>query len=1470
MSKNRNKILTQFDLSSAFTALSDMDYAAPEKTVKSFQENLVERKGYGKCFEPLFEDLYDLEDTQDLNDAADAREAEVAQAKLSRIEKIIDLDAKSPDELLPSYVGKIIVQCPQCMNLFYKDPTLCNVGEECQHCGNTSGYTLIGKVDAATEADLNQGMDVPADGAPVEEQPVEETPEENVDEQPTEDAGDGDLNLDDLDLNLDEEPAQESFNTNPDGQVLIENVEKLDEECLNKVITDFLSDDSSTHKSLETILSDLYKAHPEAPAENVQSAMDGVLNVEWPLNKIETFGFCAKQHPYVEGLNEEVDKDLDKKLAEHDTYIDYLRKEIATLENSIKNEKNEEIKAAKQAHLDELNQSLDAALPDAVKNGSVEVNTENTEDTSDDNLDADDVLNGKLNNEETTEENAEAESTENSNDESDENSDENTFAMTLDNQEVKESLTESVTIDVDDLDFCQMVNDGKINDVEKYNLGYIRLGELSQICVDNHLDRAYNIIEKAIDKLTGWNEEENTDENSLTEDKRDDDDYYGRDIDDAVIQLKKRGHAEFWCRQGNEKAEEVKKIAKDKYNLDVEYTIDNDYCEAKVVKTKEESLNNSEAQKDAEGATCEAKPEDNSEGTSINWNIDDTSTKAVQKFNPYDDAEGKLNEAVAITISVDEVDDTVTPNANTMVFDNGDAGVAEYHADDNCVNCADPFNQDFEPVEFNRPAFNPFANTEFDFDNETDETAIQNVEPEEMDDKKLDKSDEKELEKELDSEDNSDKKDDKDDKDDEDKGKKAKDESLTESVKLVENKNDKWADTLNAFYKNDIEAGNLYIVFGKNRNLSGIPAGQNQRFIATKDFKQVLTQLAKYSKADRENTLVVLSPKVNFQQFKNAIEKVQAEAQKDQKSTTTQNALAEFNKFMIPANTITAYVNGKQTKEGKVCLDRLYKTIKTAPTFRSDEFGNSEWADTSATTEQPKAEEKPVEEKPVQKAQPEGGVEEKKPVVGSEEQKPVEGASESSEVKENQEESGGSSNENPEVVDSTKKLSRAEVEAKLTAKNFSDREKQRVLSVLRRAELIDEALFNEFNSKLLTEDIDNEEPMSDEDYNRLFDSTTYGSKLGEFYDLSARCGEIFESTYESLGYPIDDEWIIAPEILKDDNKVTELYNAVRKNVVDILNNGSRDELDDGHHGDVIGTLIDLFDINQIFEALNEDLTQQYRDAATRYNKAIDEVSKYKIPYVQVQTNDGKTEQQPDFNAVAEQNREAAKKAYDEYKSASSALRTVQDQWYKQQNESLDEAKGSKEIVDDVTDAEFKELINSDIFNEKCKDEPTEDKKITEDAELDNMLNQLDTEIDNVLNQEEQHQDNSSKEEFEQEMLDEIDEDGLEECLSKSLINIYENVENFKINDINLVNNRLIVEGKIKFNKSNNILDTKYIFNDIYKENDKLILNGYNKTLAEDCNLVLTGNIKDKKFITESFEYNYTVEGDKVHGKVNNN
>ena len=83
------------------------------------------------------------------------------------------------------------------MTLFYKnkedvvesedDSTTVNVGEVCQHCGNESGYTLVGKVgEAEAEEDT---MDLSAD-VPVEdsaeatdlELPMEDTVEEDSDD----------------------------------------------------------------------------------------------------------------------------------------------------------------------------------------------------------------------------------------------------------------------------------------------------------------------------------------------------------------------------------------------------------------------------------------------------------------------------------------------------------------------------------------------------------------------------------------------------------------------------------------------------------------------------------------------------------------------------------------------------------------------------------------------------------------------------------------------------------------------------------------------------------------------------------------------------------------------------------------------------------------------------------------------------------------------------------------------------------------------------------------------------------------------------------------------------------------------------------------------------------------------------------------------------------------------------------------
>lgn len=156
--------ITKFDLEAAFKALDDIETPAAEKGIRANKPALNEIFSRKSKFDALFEEYYDIGSTEELSDAQENREAEIAKAKLARIEKIVDLDADSPDDLLASYVGKYIIQCPQCMTLFYKspedveeseeDPEVVNINEVCQHCGNESGYTLIGKVGAADEEEF--------------------------------------------------------------------------------------------------------------------------------------------------------------------------------------------------------------------------------------------------------------------------------------------------------------------------------------------------------------------------------------------------------------------------------------------------------------------------------------------------------------------------------------------------------------------------------------------------------------------------------------------------------------------------------------------------------------------------------------------------------------------------------------------------------------------------------------------------------------------------------------------------------------------------------------------------------------------------------------------------------------------------------------------------------------------------------------------------------------------------------------------------------------------------------------------------------------------------------------------------------------------------------------------------------------------------------------------------------------------
>jgi hypothetical protein len=246
--------ITKFDLEAAFKALDEIEAPVAAKGIKANKPALTEIFSKKTKFESLMEEYYDIGNTTELDDAKEAREAEIAKAKLARIEKIVDLEAESPEDLLTSYVGKFIMQCPQCMMLFYKnpedieaseeDPDTVNVNEVCQHCGNDAGYTLIGKVGEATEEEVDEYQDVgevDVDST-TEGEDTEEAIEEESEEASEEDDLDFSADLDTLDINLEddieddeEEKKEESFGAVHGEQVL---VEQLNEEADLEVSAD--------------------------------------------------------------------------------------------------------------------------------------------------------------------------------------------------------------------------------------------------------------------------------------------------------------------------------------------------------------------------------------------------------------------------------------------------------------------------------------------------------------------------------------------------------------------------------------------------------------------------------------------------------------------------------------------------------------------------------------------------------------------------------------------------------------------------------------------------------------------------------------------------------------------------------------------------------------------------------------------------------------------------------------------------------------------------------------------------------------------------------------------------------------------------------------------------------------------------------------------------------------------------------
>ena len=169
--KNKQKLeaATVMDFETAFKELNDITLPLTEGFKSTIEkEHDIPRAAVGGAPDTdcLLEEYYNVDDQDELKEAQEDRSDDIAKAKLAKIEKIVDLDARSVDDLQPSYAGKIVIQCPRCMQLFYKnledveksdvDSTMCNVNEPCPNCGQTSGFTIIGKIQAVTPKDSDE------------------------------------------------------------------------------------------------------------------------------------------------------------------------------------------------------------------------------------------------------------------------------------------------------------------------------------------------------------------------------------------------------------------------------------------------------------------------------------------------------------------------------------------------------------------------------------------------------------------------------------------------------------------------------------------------------------------------------------------------------------------------------------------------------------------------------------------------------------------------------------------------------------------------------------------------------------------------------------------------------------------------------------------------------------------------------------------------------------------------------------------------------------------------------------------------------------------------------------------------------------------------------------------------------------------------------------------------------------------
>lgn len=169
----------------------------------------------------LTEEEFSLQDTAGLDDMD-----QLLKTPASNIANVIDPEAETEDELQDTYIGKVILHCPVCNSMIYKDledivkddvEELVNIGEECPYCYTSEGFKVIGVVSPFEETSEEEEQEDEEDPAEEENELTEEFEKVEVATENQKVTLDAD---DDGKLTIEAEPVEEEDEEDEEEEVL--------------------------------------------------------------------------------------------------------------------------------------------------------------------------------------------------------------------------------------------------------------------------------------------------------------------------------------------------------------------------------------------------------------------------------------------------------------------------------------------------------------------------------------------------------------------------------------------------------------------------------------------------------------------------------------------------------------------------------------------------------------------------------------------------------------------------------------------------------------------------------------------------------------------------------------------------------------------------------------------------------------------------------------------------------------------------------------------------------------------------------------------------------------------------------------------------------------------------------------------------------------------------------------------------